>query len=50
MAAPSGIIVERTELDEEGRAVGTGETYDVPASLVISCHRLFDPADAGRPL
>jgi len=30
------IIVERTMLDESGRAVGTGETYEVPASLVIS--------------
>ena len=30
------IIVERTGLDDSGRAVGTGETYDVPASLVIS--------------
>ena len=31
------LIVERTRLDEQGRAVGTGETYEVPASLVISC-------------
>jgi ferredoxin--NADP+ reductase len=31
------IIVERTELDEEGAARGTGETYEVPASLVVSC-------------
>jgi ferredoxin--NADP+ reductase len=31
------IIVERTELDESGGARGTGETYAVPASLVISC-------------
>ena len=30
------IIVERTELDENGSARGTGETYEVPASLVIS--------------
>jgi ferredoxin--NADP+ reductase len=30
------IIVERTELDDEGGARGTGETYEVPASLVIS--------------
>jgi ferredoxin--NADP+ reductase len=30
------IIVERTRLDEAGAAVGTGETYDVPASLAIS--------------
>ena len=30
------IVVERTKLDENDRAVGTGETYDVPASLVIT--------------
>jgi ferredoxin--NADP+ reductase len=30
------VIVERTALDESGAARGTGETYEVPASLVIS--------------
>ena len=30
------IIVERTELDEKGSARGTGDTYEVPASLVIT--------------
>jgi NADPH-dependent glutamate synthase beta subunit-like oxidoreductase len=30
------IIAERTRLDENERAVGTGGTYQVPASLVIS--------------
>jgi len=30
------IIVERTQLDANGAAQGTGETYEVPASLVIS--------------
>ena len=30
------IVVERTELDEKGAARGTGETYEVPASLIIS--------------
>ena len=30
------IIVERTELDEKGAARGTGETYEVPAALVIT--------------
>ena len=30
------IIVERTELDEKGAARGTGETYEVPASLVVT--------------
>src|SRR3954465_9980226 len=31
------IIVERTELDEKGAARGTGETYEVPAGLVVTC-------------
>ena len=30
------IVVERTELDDKGSARGTGQTYEVPASLVIS--------------
>lgn len=30
------VLVERTEL-KDGRAVGTGETYAVPADLVIAC-------------
>jgi ferredoxin--NADP+ reductase len=30
------VIVERTELDDKGAARGTSETYEVPASLVIT--------------
>jgi len=30
------VVVERTELDESGAARGTGETYTLPASLVIT--------------
>jgi len=30
------VIVERTELDEKGAAKGTGQMYEVPASLVIT--------------
>jgi ferredoxin--NADP+ reductase len=30
------VVVERTELDESGAARGTGETYEVPASLIVS--------------
>jgi ferredoxin--NADP+ reductase len=37
------IIVERTELDEAGAARGTGETYTVPASLVISAIGYWTP-------
>ena len=33
----SGVEVERTQLDANGRASGTGETYVVPANLVITC-------------
>ncbi len=31
------VIVERTELDADLRSQGTGETYSVPASMVITC-------------
>jgi len=31
------IVVERTQLDANGAAQGTGETYEVPASLIVSC-------------
>ncbi|HET7816248.1 MAG TPA: FAD-dependent oxidoreductase [Sphingomicrobium sp.] len=30
------IVVERTELDERGSARGTGETYAVPAALIVT--------------
>ena len=30
------IVVERTELDDKGGPRGTGETYEVPASLIIT--------------
>src|SRR5687767_136337 len=43
------IIVERTELDEKGSAKGTGETYAVPASLVVSCIGYSTPPIAGVP-
>jgi NADPH-dependent glutamate synthase beta subunit-like oxidoreductase len=31
------LIVEKTRLDERGAAVGTGETYEVPCGLVVTC-------------
>ena len=43
------IIVERTRLDENDRAVGTGETYEVPASLVISSIGYSTPPMEGVP-
>jgi NADPH-dependent glutamate synthase beta subunit-like oxidoreductase len=43
------IIVERTRLDDSDRAVGTGETYQVPASLVISSIGYSTPPMEGVP-
>jgi NADPH-dependent glutamate synthase beta subunit-like oxidoreductase len=31
------LIVEKTGLDDKGGAVGTGETYEIPCGLVVSC-------------
>ena len=31
------IVVERTELDDTGAARGTGETYEAPAALIVTC-------------
>ncbi|HVI98694.1 MAG TPA: FAD-dependent oxidoreductase [Sphingomonas sp.] len=43
------VIVERTRLDDEGRAVGTGDTYAVPAALVVSCIGYRTPPIEGVP-
>jgi NADPH-dependent glutamate synthase beta subunit-like oxidoreductase len=43
------LIVERTQLDASGAAVGTGETYAVPAGLVISCIGYRTPPIADVP-
>ena len=43
------IIVERTELDETGAARGTGDTYEVPASLVITAIGYSTPSIEGVP-
>jgi ferredoxin--NADP+ reductase len=43
------VIVERTELDEAGGARGTGESYAVPASLVVSCIGYSTPPLEGVP-
>ena len=43
------LIVERTELDESGGARGTGETYEVPATLVVSCIGYTTPPIEGVP-
>lgn len=41
------IVVEKTELDEKGAARGTGETYEVRASLIITAIGYFTPAIEG---
>ena len=43
------LIVERTEVDEKGSARGTGETYEVPASLIVSCIGYSTPPVEGVP-
>jgi ferredoxin--NADP+ reductase len=43
------LIVERTALDEAGQSVGTGETYAIPATLIISCIGYQTPPIEGVP-
>ena len=43
------VIVERTRLDADGSARGTGETYAVPAGLVVSCIGYASPPIPGIP-
>ena len=43
------LVVERTRLSEDGRAVGTGETYNIPAGLVVSCIGYKTPPIEGVP-
>ncbi len=43
------VIVERTRLDEDGGVVMTGETYAVPAGLVVSCIGYRTPPIDGVP-
>ena len=43
------VVVERTRLDPRGQAVPTGETYVVPAGLVVSCIGYRTPPIPGIP-
>lgn len=43
------VVVERTALDGEGRASGTGERYEIPAHLVVSCIGYRTPPIEGVP-
>ncbi|AQR73551.1 FAD-dependent oxidoreductase [Sphingomonas sp. LM7] len=43
------VVVERTALDSDGNASGTGERYELPASLVVSCIGYRTPPIEGVP-
>jgi ferredoxin--NADP+ reductase len=43
------VIVERTRLDADLRSIGTGETYAIPATLVVSCIGYQTPPIEGVP-
>jgi NADPH-dependent glutamate synthase beta subunit-like oxidoreductase len=43
------VLVERTALDDKGQARGTGETYELPAGLVVSCIGYSSPPIPGVP-
>jgi ferredoxin--NADP+ reductase len=43
------LIVERTILDQSGAAKGTGETYEVPASLIVTSIGYQTPRIEGVP-
>jgi NADPH-dependent glutamate synthase beta subunit-like oxidoreductase len=43
------VVVERTALDDKGRAAGTGETYEIPCGLVVSCIGYRTPPIDGLP-
>jgi ferredoxin--NADP+ reductase len=43
------LIVERTALTEDLRAVGTGEAYEIPCGLVVSCIGYQTPPVEGVP-
>ena len=43
------VVIERTRLDKDGRAVGTGENYTIPAAMVVSCIGYRTPPIEGVP-
>lgn len=44
-----GVVVERTELDADLRSHGTGETYTIPASMLVTCIGYRTPPIEGVP-
>jgi len=43
------IVVEKTELDDKGSARGTGETYEIPCGLIVTCIGYQTPPIEGVP-
>lgn len=43
------LVVERTRLDERDQAVGTGETYEIPATLIVTSIGYSTPPMDGLP-
>ena len=43
------LVVERTALDNELRSQGTGETYTIPADMIVSCIGYQTPPIEGVP-
>ncbi len=43
------LVVERTALDAAGQSIGTGETYTIPANLIVSCIGYQTPRIDGVP-
>ncbi|WP_174284712.1 FAD-dependent oxidoreductase [Sphingomonas bacterium] len=43
------VIVERTRIEPDGRTVGTGETYAIPAAMVVACIGYRTPPIEGVP-
>ena len=43
------VIIERTRLDENLKSVATGETYTIPASMVVACIGYQTPPIDGVP-
>lgn len=43
------LIVEKTALDDKGQAAGTGETYEIPCGMVVTCIGYQTPPIEGVP-
>ena len=43
------VVIERTRLDENLKSVATGETYTIPASMVVACIGYQTPPIEGVP-